>query len=82
MLANRTLVGAARRGVLLEVLGRLRPNRVSTLNERAMIERRVSGRVVADLAMGHSLGFICSPVTPFRTLDLVLIRPKNRKQAS
>ena len=37
-------------GVLLEVLGRLRPNRVSTLNRAvAMIERRVSGRVVLIL---------------------------------
>lgn len=37
-------------GILIEVLGRLRPSRVSTLDRAAaMIERRITGRVILIL---------------------------------
>lgn len=37
-------------GALVEVLGRLRPNRVSTLNRAAaMIEKRITGRAILIL---------------------------------
>jgi hypothetical protein len=37
-------------GALIEILGRLRPNRVSTFNRAAaMIERRMTGRAILIL---------------------------------
>jgi len=69
-----TLVVLLVAGVLLEVLGRLRPNRCLPLTERCMIERRSQWRV-SYLAMAL-VGFHLFARYTIRTLDCPSLGPK------